>query len=123
MGQLYYEDQSKQIIGCAFYVLNTLGHGFFEKTYENALCVKFDLENIPFYQQKQYSIIFEEREVGRYVPDLIVFDNFIVEIKTIDRITQHEKGQVLNYLKVTNLKVGLILNFKHAKLEWQRIVL
>jgi len=61
--------------------------------------------------------------VGEYIPDLIVFDNIVVEIKTIDRITDHEKGQILNYLKIAKLRLGLILNFKFARLQWERLVL
>jgi GxxExxY protein len=61
-------------------------------------------------------------KVGEYVPDLIVFDQVIVDTKTIDKITDHEKGQILNYLKIASLRIGLILNFKYAKLQWERIV-
>jgi GxxExxY protein len=61
-------------------------------------------------------------KVGEYVPDLIVFDQVIVDTKTIDKITVHEKGQILNYLKIARLRIGLILNFKYAKLQWERIV-
>jgi GxxExxY protein len=57
------------------------------------------------------------------VPDLIAFGSVIVDTKTIDRIADHERGQMLNYLRITRCQVGLILNFKHAKLEWQRVVL
>jgi GxxExxY protein len=61
--------------------------------------------------------------VGEYIPDLIVGGAVVVDAKVIDRITNHELGQMLNYLKITGLKVGLILNFKHAKLEWKRVSL
>ena len=62
-------------------------------------------------------------KVGEYAPDLIVFDQVVVDAKVIDGITDHEKGQVLNYLRISGLKVGVILNFKRAKLEWERVVL
>jgi len=61
--------------------------------------------------------------VGEYIPDLIAFDKLIVETKTIDRIGNSERGQVINYLKITGFRIGVILNFKHAKLEWERIIL
>jgi GxxExxY protein len=61
--------------------------------------------------------------VGEYVPDLVVQQILIVDTKTIDRITDHERGQMLNYLRITTLPVGIILNFKHARLEWERLVL
>ena len=61
--------------------------------------------------------------MGEYIPDLIAFDKLIVEIKTIDRIGNSERGQVINYLKITGFPIGVILNFKHAKLKWERIIL
>ena len=57
------------------------------------------------------------------MPDVIAFDSVVLDTKVIDAITDHERGQMLNYLRITGLKVGVILNFKHAKLEWERIVL
>jgi GxxExxY protein len=62
-------------------------------------------------------------QVGEYIPDLIVFGKIVVDTKVIDRITDHEMGQMLNYLKITDHKIGLIINFKKAKLEWKRIAL
>ena len=61
--------------------------------------------------------------MGEFIPDLIAFNKVIVDTKVIDRITDHERGQMLNYLRITNIRVGFILNFKHAKLAWERIVL
>jgi len=107
----------------AFEVLNALGHGLHEKPYENALVVEFSLAKIPFEQQRRFSVIYKTVQVSEYVPDLIAFGTVIVDPKVIDRITDHERGQMLNYLRITGLKVGLILNFKRAKLEWERIVL
>ena len=120
---LIYREESHQIIGCGMEVLNALGHGLLEKPYENALCVEFKLRNIPFTQQRRFDVMYKTVRVGEYIPDLIVFDNIVVEIKTIDRITDHEKGQILNYLKIAKLRLGLILNFKFAKLQWERMVL
>jgi GxxExxY protein len=104
-------------------VLNTLGHGLLEKPYENALVVEFGLRNIQALQQKRFDVLYKNKKVGDYIPDLIVFDKVVIETKTIDRIGNVERGQVINYLKITDLRVGVILNFKHAKLEWERIVL
>ena len=120
---LIYREESHQIIGCGMEVLNALGHGLLEKPYENALCVEFKLRNIPFTQQRRFDVMYKTVRVGEYIPDLIVFDNIVVEIKTIDRITDHEKGQILNYLKIAKLRLGLILNFKFARLQWERLVL
>ncbi len=68
-------------------------------------------------------MIYKRVRVGEYIPDLIVFDQIVVDAKTIDRITDLERGQILNYLKITQLRFGLILNFKRQKLERERLVL
>lgn len=117
------EDQAREIIGCAMEVMNVLGHGFPEKVYENAMCVEMRLRGITYRQQPHYDVFYKNELVGEYVPDLIVLDSVVVDAKTIDNITDHEIGQVLNYLKIARFRVGLILNFKHAKLQWKRVVL
>ncbi len=104
-------------------VLNVLGHGLLEKPYENALCVEFASRNIQFRQQRRYDVVYKTIKVGEYIPDLIVNEKIIVEAKTIGRIGSVEKGQMINYLRITKLAIGLILNFKHPKLEWKRIIL
>lgn len=105
--QLLFEEETYQIVGCAMEVLNTLGHGLLEKAYENALCIEFGLRGIPFWQQPRYDILYKTVKVGLLIPDLIVFNQIIVDTKTIDQITYHEKGQILNYLRITKLRVGL----------------
>ena len=121
--ELLLKDEVYQVVGCAMEVLNTLGHGLLEKPYENALVVEFGLRNIQALQQQRFDVLYKNKKVGDYIPDLIVFDKVVIETKTIDRIGNVERGQVINYLKITDLRVGVILNFKHAKLEWERIVL
>ncbi len=111
------------IVGAALEVLGGVGHGFHEKPYENALVVEFGLRGIPFSQQPSFNISYKGHKVGQFTPDLIAFDAIVVDAKTIDRITDHERGQMINYLRITKRRVGVILNFSHAKLEWERIVL
>jgi hypothetical protein len=101
--KLLLKDEVFQVVGCAIEVLNTLGHGLVEKPYENVLVVEFSLRKIPFQPRKLFGVV--------------------VDIKVIDRITDHERGLMLNYLRITSLRVGVVLNFKHSKLEWQRIAL
>lgn len=121
--KLLFAKDTEEIIGAAMEVLNVLGHGLLEKPYENALAVEFRLRGIPFEQQPQYDVLYKGVQVGFYVPDLIVKNTVVVDTKTIDRIGDHEKGQMINYLRLTGLRVGLILNFKRAKLTWERVVL
>ena len=121
--ELLLKDEVYQIVGCAMEVLNVLGHGLYEKPYENALVVEFRLRGIPFRQQPRFPVDYKGVQVGEYVPDLICFEQIVVDTKTVDRLGDHELGQMLNYLKITGLQVGLLLNFKRAKLEWKRVVL
>ena len=121
--QLLLKEEVFQIVGCAMEVLNEIGHGFHEKPYENSLAVEFSRRNILFQQQPSFPIFYKEVTVGEFFPDLIVSDSVVVDTKVIDQITDYERGQMLNYLKITKLRVGVILNFKRAKLEWERLVL
>ena len=97
--------------------------GYTKRIYENCLCVEFRLRGIEYAQQERHRVMYKGEVVGEYVPDLVVQKELIVDIKTIERISDHERGQMLNYLRITGLQVGLILNFKYARLEWERIVL
>ena len=121
--KLLFRAEVFQIVGCAIEVLNTLGHGLIEKPYENALVVEFGLRNIPLRQQPAFDVLYKGQKVEVFIPDLIAFDVIVVDTKVIDQITDHERGLILNYLRITKLRVGVILNFKHRKLEWQRIAL
>jgi GxxExxY protein len=120
--ELIYKKEVFEVVGCAMEVLNELGHGLLEKPYENALVVELGLNDIQVRQQLRYKIVYKGVEVGEYVPDLITHEKIVVDTKVIERITNHELGQMMNYLKITGLKVGLILNFKHPKLQWKRVV-
>jgi GxxExxY protein len=121
--KLLFKEDVFRIVGCAIEVLNTLGHGLVEKPYENALVVEFGLQGIPFQQQPSFDIIYKGQKVGLFVPDLIAFNAVVVDAKVIDRIADNERGLMLNYLRTTKMRVGVILNFKRSKLEWERIVL
>jgi len=121
--ELVLRNEVYAVVGCAIEVLNVRGHGLHEKIYENCLCVEFRLRGIPFSQQQRHQVLYKGELVGEYVPDLVVQEKLIVDAKTIDRITDHERGQILNYLRITALPVGVILNFKHARLEWERLAL
>jgi GxxExxY protein len=122
-GKLLAKEEVFQIVGSAIEVLNALGHGLLEKPYENALAVEFGLRKIPFQRQAVFDVLYKGHKVGLFIPDLIAFDTVVVDTKVIDRIADHERGLMLNYLRITKLRVGVILNFKHAKWEWERIVL
>lgn len=121
--RLLLKKETKAILGCSFDILNEVGHGLHEKIYENALTVAFRQKGIPFDQQRGFPVLFRSEKIGEFIPNLLVFDVIVVDAKVIDRITEHERGRMLNYLRVTGKRVGLILNFKRARLEWERLVL
>ena len=105
---LRFEAVTSSVISCEFELLNTLGHGLLEKPYENSLCVEFGLRGIPLTQQPRDDVVYKAVKVGEYLPDLIVYEIVVVDTQVIDRITDHELGQMLNYLKITGHPVGSI---------------
>ncbi len=121
--ELILRDEVYSIISCALEIINGLGNGLHEKPYENSLVVEFQHRGIPFIQQPKFPVMWRNVLVGQFIPDLIAYEKIIVETKTIDYISPLERGQMLNYLRITSLPVGLIINFKKPKLEWERIVL
>lgn len=121
--ELIFKDEVYAIISCAIEIIKGIGHGLHEKPYENSLAVEFRYRGIPHDQQKSFPVLWRDTLVGEYIPDLIAYEKIVIDTKTIDRITDHERGQMLNYLRITGLPVGLIINFKKPKLEWERIVL
>jgi GxxExxY protein len=120
---IIYKDLSYKIIELAFEVHNELGCGFLEKVYENALMILLNRENIPARQQAPADVYFQDKIVGKYFSDILVDNKLILELKTVDVIANIHKAQVLNYLRATGLKLGLILNFGKPRLEYKRLVL
>ena len=120
---IIYKDLSYKIIELALEAQNELGCGFLEKVYENALMILLDRENIPARQQAPADVYFKGKAVGQYFADILVDNKLILELKTVDVIANIHKAQVLNYLRATGLKLGLILNFGKPRFEYQRLVL
>ena len=112
-----------RIAGCAMAVLNALGNGLREKTYERALCIELERQGLAFDRQKSFPVRYAGQIVDEYIPDLLVEGRVIVEIKVADAICNEHIGQTLNYMRVAKLPVGIVLNFKHAKLQWQKVAL
>jgi len=123
MSELLEKELVYQIVGCAIAVINEIGHGLREKTYENALCVEFDHQTIQYNQQLKFPVYYHNQIIDEFVPDLVVENRIIVEIKTVEVLDDEHRGQLINYLRITGKKVGLLLNFKHPKLQWERLVL
>ena len=121
--KLYPEQElTEKILGAAFKVQNTLGCGFLEKVYENALVVELSREGLRLHQQKSLQVKYEGAIVGEYLADLVVEDRVIVECKAVSQLDPVHEAQLLNYLKATSIRVGLLLNFGRPKLQYRRFV-
>ena len=119
-----YKDLTRQIIGAAMEVHRELGSGFLEYVYEEALCHELGLREIPFGRQNELDIYYKDLLIPRrYKPDLIAENKVIVEIKATVGLTEIEEAQLLNYLKATKMRVGLLLNFGTKSLEVKRRIL
>ncbi len=112
-----------RIVGGAISVHNELGHCLREKTYEKALCIELNRQDLTFTQQTAFPVYYGGQLIDEYIPDLLIEEKVIVEIKTVDKILDEHRGQVLNYLRITKKEVGLILNFRHPRLQWERLIL
>ena len=108
---LLYEELSGKILKAYNNVLNTLGKGLAEKVYENALCIEFDEMGVAYERQKPLRVDYKGHNVGNYIADLYVDGKVIVELKAISAITPEHVAQTLNYINLTQSKLGYILNF------------
>jgi len=118
---MLHEEITEKIIQAFYKVNNTLGHGFIEKVYENAMAIELRKMGFTVSQQKKIKVYYEGQEVGDYESDLIVNDLVIVETKAKESLREEHEAQLINYLKATNLEVGLLMNFG-KKPEFRRKV-
>jgi len=106
-----YKKLTEKIIKIFYKVYNTLGYGFLEKIYENAMMIEFKRENIPAVPQYAIKVVYQNEVVGEYFADILVDGKVIVEIKAARNLGLDNEAQLLNYLKATDIEVGLLLNF------------
>ena len=124
MTELLYKDEVYAIVGAAMDVYNDLGPGFLENVYQEAMEIEVDIRKIPSKPIQEIHVKYKGRQLKKfYIADLICYEKIIVEIKAMDKLTLREEGQLINYLKATGMKVGVLINFGHyPKLEWKRLV-
>jgi GxxExxY protein len=124
MAELIFKDEVYSIIGAAMEVYNTLGDGFLEPVYQEALEIEFGKRQIPFIQQKEISIRYKDIPLKKaYVADFLVYEKLIVEIKAVNDLADREEAQLLNYLKATGMELGVLINFgSHPNLQWKRMI-
>ncbi len=116
------EEVTQKIIGCAYTVANTLGSGFLEKVYENALAHEVSKSEMEVKQQFGVNVYYDGIIAGEYVADLLVENEVLVELKSVKALDNVHMAQCMNYLKATGLKVCLLINFGTPRIEVKRIV-
>ena len=121
---LLYKKEVYEIIGAAIEVHKELGSGFLESVYEETIVIESKKRKIPHETQVQIPIYYKGKKLNKkFIADYVGYDKIIVELKCIPQLTKVEEAQIINYLKATGMKVGLLINFgSHGKLEWKRYV-
>lgn len=119
--ELPHSELTHAILGCCFEVMRELGPGFKEKVYKNALCIAMRQKGLQVEVEKSYEVMFRGKIVGQYYADLVVNQTVIVELKCCDKLISEHQAQVFNYFKVSNLPIGLLVNFQYRRLEWKRL--
>ena len=122
MSHLIYKELSYNVLQAAFSVHNILGPGLFESAYEGAFCVELTKAGILFDRQKVYPLYYKGEYIGAYLADIVVDNKIIVELKSVSHLTAVMEAQLINYLKLSKLQVGYLMNFNAIKLEWKWFV-
>ena len=125
MPELKLKDEVYAIAGAAMEVYYSLGAGFLEPVYQEALAIELDRRSIPHEREKRLNIFYKGIQLQKvYCPDFICYDQIILELKAESRLTAIDESQILNYLKISQMHVGLLMNFgARPKLEWKRYVI
>jgi len=121
-GEFLHKDLTGEIIGAAMDVHSTLGCGFLESVYEEALSVEFGIRKISFEKQKPLDVFYKGKKVKQFMCDFLVANAVLVELKATKELTEADLAQLLNYLKATNLRLGLLLNFGASSLQYKRVI-
>jgi GxxExxY protein len=112
----------EKVIGAAYEVSNVLGAGFLEKIYERALMEELTLRGVRARPQATFPVAYKGKHIGTYAADLVVDDCLLVEVKCVEQFSNEHLAQCINYLKASGLHLALLINFRHPKVEWRRIV-
>ncbi len=125
MAELLFKDEVYAIVGAAMEAYNQLGPGFLEAVYQEALELEMEERGIPFHPQQELNILYKGRKLKKtYITDFLAYDKIMVEIKALDHLTSNEVSQLINQMKATSCKVGVLINFGHDDtLEWRRYIL
>ena len=122
MSDVLFKDESYQIVGAAMDVWGALGFGFLESVYEHALLIELRERGLRAENQVPVNVFYKDQTIGKFFVDVLVNDEIILELKTAEQVSQNHMGQALNYLKATNHRLAIILNFGPNRLEFKRMV-
>ena len=123
MSELLYRTETFNIIGACMNVHQTLGNGFLESVYQEALEKELKRREIPFLKQQRLNIYYGEEKLDKYfIADFVCYDKVILEIKAVSYLGNNLTQQVVNYLKSTKMEVGLLINFGEKSLSWKRFI-
>ena len=106
-----YQNLTGQIIRCFYEVYGQLGYGFLEKVYEHSMIIELDRAGLHARSQQPLKVVYKGDVVGDYLADIVVEEAVVIELKAVDVLVQEHEAQLINYLKATNIEVGLLLNF------------
>ena len=121
--EIYFKEECYKIVGACMEVHKELGHGFLEAVYHEALKMEFQIQGIPFESEKELTVFYKGRKLEKmYIADFVCYENIIVEIKALSALAGEHDAQVLNYLKATKFKLGLLVNFGELSLKYKRLV-
>lgn len=123
MAELLFKDEVFNMVGAAMEVHTTLGPGFLEAVYQEALAIEFRLRDIPFVEQPQLQLEFKGHPLKcKYIPDFICYKEIVLEIKVLSKCGPNEAAQVINAIKAAKKKVGVLMNFGELSLYWKRYI-
>jgi GxxExxY protein len=122
MELLLHKELSDKVLGMAFSVHNILGPGLLESAYEGAYCVELEDAGVAYERQRVYPLYYKGRLVSAYIADLVVDDKIILELKSVKELNNVMEAQIINYLKLSKLEVGYLMNFNGLRVEWRRFV-
>jgi len=123
MDSFIHRDLSHRVLGACFSVHNILGVGLLESVYEGALVIEFNRLGIPIERQRVYPVYYKGEMAGAYIADLVVDGRIILELKSVTQLTQVMEALLLNYLRLSGIQVGYLINFRNIKVEWKRFVI
>ena len=123
MAEIVFREESYRIVGSCLAVFNKLGSGFLESVYQEALEIQFKQDKIPFVKEKKLRIQFDDIQLDKFFKaDYVCFDNIIVELKATPFIHKNDIAQVLNYLRATDIRLGILVNFGEKSLAYKRVL-